>query len=81
MGMVILLTASHDKQHTKVEGIEEFKMKTIGSLQEAFWQSIGKDVNISGNEKIKSKYSYIYIFINLLPESIPGRFEKHGKRI
>jgi hypothetical protein len=31
------------------------QMKSFESLQEAFWQSIGKGVNISGNEKKESK--------------------------
>ena len=41
-------------------------MKTIESLKEAFWQFIGKGVNISGNEKIDSKQGYIYIFYQLI---------------
>ena len=31
------------------------QMKSFESLQEAFWQSIGKGVNTSGNEKKESK--------------------------
>ena len=31
------------------------QMKSFESLQEAFWQSIGKGVNISDNEKKESK--------------------------